>query len=289
MRKYYIWLKVLLLFALLIVRGFDLFEFHDLLEYGPIVSGVYYIAIYLLSIEILRSLVLSLYRSNKGMDPMEKDNFTLGISNLFVLLYTFGLFFLILAVSRVQVTNFIFSVSIVAAAIAIVAKDFISDIISSMFMTFSSELEVGDIIKMGEYKGKIVNMTLNKTTILTDEDDLIFFPNSKVYFSEIVNYTKRDIKKTSISFELSNGIVDDIIEIEDLLKDALSNYNNHIRPESYNLKILEIKKDYVNFKFQYVLFKHNHELEKEIRRKVIRTIFHRLNVPKAEGNSKTDE
>ncbi len=123
-------------------------------------------------------------------------------------------------------------------------------------------------------------MTLNKTTILTDEDDLVFFPNTKVFFSDIVNYTKRDIKKTSISFEMNNGIAESVTEIEDMLKEALEEYKDLIRPDSYNLRILDIKKDFVNFKFQYVLYNPNLELERKIRKKVVRTIFSMVNKQK---------
>ncbi len=280
MRRHFLFLKAALLVFLLISRGTNLFGIDDLLDDSAIARGVFYVVIYLLTIEIVRSIIIKLYRRRKKMSSQETDNFILGISNLYILLYTFGLFFLLLSITNVQLTSFIFSVSIVAAALAILTKEFLTDILSSMLMTFSRELEVGDVVKMGEHKGKIVNMTLNKTTILTDEDDLVFFPNTKVFFSDIVNYTKRDIKKTSISFEMNNGIAESVTEIEDMLKEALEEYKDLIRPDSYNLRILDIKKDFVNFKFQYVLYNPNLELERKIRKKVVRTIFSMVNKQK---------
>lgn len=280
MRRHFLFLKAALLVLLLISRAMNLLGLDDLLNERDIANGVFYVVIYLLTIEIVRSVIIKLYRRRKSLSNQETDNFILGISNLYILLYTFGLFFLLLSITNVQLTSFIFSVSIVAAALAILTKDFLTDILSSMLMTFSRELEVGDVVKMGEHKGKIVNMTLNKTTILTDEDDLVFFPNTKVFFSDIVNYTKRDIKKTSISFEMAIGMAESVTEIEEMLKDTLEQYSDLIRPNSYNLRILDIRKDSVSFKFQYVLFSPNLELEKEIRKKVVRTIFGKVNKQK---------
>ncbi|TVR80351.1 MAG: mechanosensitive ion channel protein MscS [Saprospirales bacterium] len=277
MRKFFIGLKLIVLALLLMIRAIDLLGINAFMDDHNVLSGVFNVVVYLLSIELVKSLIIYLYRQRKGLKYPENDNFIFGIRNLFILFYTFGLFFLMLALTKVQFTNFVFSISIVAAALAITLKEFLSDIITSMLMTFSRELEVGDVIKIGEHKGKIVNMSLNKTAILTEDDDMVFLPNTKVYLSDIVNYTKRDIKKTSISFEIGIGIIQDVEEVENLLKNAVAEYKDKIRPDSYNLRILDIKKDYLSFKFQYILYKSDPDLEKSIRKKVIRAIYEFIN------------
>ncbi len=137
MRRHFLFLKAALLVFLLISRGTNLFGIDDLLDDSAIARGVFYVVIYLLTIEIVRSIIIKLYRRRKKMSSQETDNFILGISNLYILLYTFGLFFLLLSITNVQLTSFIFSVSIVAAALAILTKEFLTDILSSMLMTFS--------------------------------------------------------------------------------------------------------------------------------------------------------
>jgi small-conductance mechanosensitive channel len=144
-------------------------------------------------------------------------------------------------------------------------------------MTFSDEIEVGDRVKIGENKGVIQKMTLSKTSILTEDDDLIYFPNNKLYNLEILNYTKRAIKKTSISFEIPLGKVSDFSELEALLTSSLKEYENQVQKNSFYLRIVDIKKDYVLFKFQYILKSPNHDLEIEIRRKIIKEIFKLVN------------
>ena len=63
-----------------------------------------------------------------------------------------------------------------------------------------------------------------------------------------------------------------IEELETDLIHAISDYEGHIEPESYNLKIVEIRKDSLSLKFQYVFQEINRELERDIRRKTVRRI-----------------
>lgn len=274
-------MKVFVLLFLIVSRVFNLSGLNAYLEEHLLLGGIFNVVIYLISIELLRSLILFLYRKQKKIKYPNKDNFILGIQNLFVLFYIIGLGYLLLKVANVELSSFIFSVSLVAAALAIISKEFIADILSSMLITFSRELEVGDVIKIADNKGKILDMSLTKTTILTEDDDVIYIPNSKVYLSEIINYTKREIKKTSVGFELPTGAVGDIKKLEQYLLESISDYKKFINKDSFNLRIVEIKKDYFSLKFQYILIIPDHELEKAIRKNVVRYIFNLVNQSKA--------
>lgn len=274
-------MKVFVLLFLIVSRVFNLSGLNAYLEEHLLLGGIFNVVIYLISIELLRSFILFLYRKQKKIKYPKKDNFILGIQNLFVLFYIIGLGYLLLKVANVELSSFIFSVSLVAAALAIISKEFIADILSSMLITFSRELEVGDVIKIADNKGKILDMSLTKTTILTEDDDVIYIPNSKVYLSEIINYTKREIKKTSVGFELPTGAVGDIKKLEQYLLESISDYKKFINEDSFNLRIVEIKKDYFSLKFQYILIIPDHELEKAIRKNVVRYIFNLVNQSKA--------
>lgn len=276
-RKGKIVVRALILVFIVAVRVFNFWEINEYLDLHPIFSGIYTVIIYLLAIDFIKNLILFFYRTSKKIPSPFRDNFILGIQNVFVLLYTLGLLLLVLVVANIQIANFVFSVSIVAAALAIISKEYLNDIIGSMLMTFSNEIEIGDKVKIGENKGIIQNMSLTKTSILTDDDDLIYFPNNKLYNTEILNYTKRAIKKTSISFEIPVGKVSDFEELENMLASSLKEYAEKIQKNSFYLRIVEIKKDYISFKFQYILNTPDYELEREIRRKIIRQIFHLVN------------
>lgn len=94
------------------------------------------------------------------------------------------------------------SLSIVAAAIAIISKEYVSCIISGIIISFSKEINIDDYVRIGDTKGKILDINLTKITVLNEDDDVIYIPNDRAYMADIINYTKKEIKKVSIDFEL---------------------------------------------------------------------------------------
>ena len=159
-----------------------------------------------------------------------------------------------------------------AAALAIISKDYVASIISGIIITFSNDISIDDYVKIGAVKGKILDINLTKVILLTDDEDVLFIPNEKVYNSEIINYTKKEIKKVSIEFELDIKHASSVSEVEQELIQSLSEYITYIESNSFYLKIVEIHKDYIIYKFQYKLKEANVEIEKLIRKRTVRSL-----------------
>jgi small-conductance mechanosensitive channel len=164
------------------------------------------------------------------------------------------------------------SVSLVFAGLALITKDYISNMINGMLMTFSDEVSIGDNISIGANKGKILDITLQKIHLLNDDDDVIYIPNNMFHTSEVINYTKRDIKRTSVEFEIGLDYLNNVEEIEKMLIDTLKPFHEMITPDSYYLRVVDMKKDAVLMRFQYILKLHNKEMERKIRRITVRKI-----------------
>ena len=111
---------------------------------------------------------------------------------------------------------------------------------------------------------------------MNDDDDIIYIPNDKVYMSEIINYTKREIKKVSIDFELNLNYLTTIESLEKNLSESLKSFHQFIEPESFNIKIVDVHHDYLTLKFQYKLNEVNRDIERIIRKKTIRLIENSL-------------
>jgi small-conductance mechanosensitive channel len=164
------------------------------------------------------------------------------------------------------------SLSIVGAAIAIISKEYVSCIISGIIISFSKEINIDDYVMIGANKGKILDINLIKITLLNDDDDIIYIPNDKVYMSEIINYTKKEIKKVSIDFELGLEYHTTIEQLENNLAASLSDFYPYIEENSFNIKIVDVNHDFLHLKFQYKLKEVNRDIERLIRKKTIRLI-----------------
>ncbi len=228
------------------------------------------IAIFLMFLDFVQFFTTWWYRRRKKLHAA--DNFVIGISHIYSLLLAIGLIVGILSLFRIDVKALFTSLSIIFAGIAILTKDYISNMINGMIITFSGELSIGDNVRIGQHRGKITDITLQNIHILNDDDDMIYIPNNLVLTSEVVNYTKRQIKRTSIDFDIDLKHLKTVEELEKSLTEALTPFHDVIKPDSYYLRVAEVKKDSVSMKFQYILKKPNKDLERQIRRRTIRRL-----------------
>lgn len=232
---------------------------------------IYRSAIAYLVVEILRQVILLLYRT--GHPERKRDNFVAGVGHITTIVY-FGLgVVLLLSLFNISVKEAITTLSLIAAAVVLMTKDYISNLINGMYLTFTKVITIGDQVSVDGIKGKILDITLTNVHLLNDDDDLIYIPNNKVFSGEIINYTRRELKKTSIEFEVDPLLISDISKLEQRLINELGPHMHEIQPGTCNLKVVALKKDTIQLKFQFILIDPlNKELDKKVRRFVIRKI-----------------
>jgi small-conductance mechanosensitive channel len=252
---------------------------------GPVVTVILRFLIFLFGASLLVRLLAMIYRSRKHLPYQKRDNVTTGLSNLFLMfiavygiISVFGLF-------GISLAHMFTTLSIVAAAIAIISKDFFADIISGIVISFSKEISIDDYVKIGDHRGKIIDINIAKTALLNEDDDIIFLPNSTVFTSDVINYTKKQIKKTSIEFEIPTGSITSIEDLEDQLIQSLIEYHHLIEPNSYYLRVIHIRKDFLALKFQYSLIQFSREMERQIKRKAVRHIVKNISNAKEKANA----
>lgn len=212
------------------------------------------------------------YRIRNKM-PVGKDNFLLGIRHLAYLSYMAIIILLFLSIFNISLKEAFTSLSIIAAAIAIVLKDYIANMLNGMIITFQNQLSLNDQIKIGDQRGRILNITLANLHLLNDDDDLVYIPNSLCFQQEVTNYTKREVKRSSIDFEIGYDKLHSLEEMEEYLIHVMEEYADKVNQSSFNLRVVEMAQDKLKLKFQYILLNPpNKELEKSIRKFVIRNI-----------------
>jgi small-conductance mechanosensitive channel len=231
-----------------------------------ITGSVVRIGASLLLMEAARLLVLAFYKPQGGM---RRDNFTAGMAHLTKIVYALSIVVLLLSLFDVSVKEAITSLSLIAAAIVLMTKDYISNLINGMYITFTKLVNIGDNVKIAEHKGKILDITLTNVHLLNDDDDIIYIPNNIVFTSEIINFTRRELKKSYVDFEVQTQDLVPQAELEKAIIDGLGALNELIQPGSHYLKVASIKFEYTSFKFQFIL---NDPLNKEHDRKVRRHI-----------------
>ena len=258
---------------MIFVKYFAYNTTQDLLFRHPVFHALISFLIYYLIIKIASFIILAYYSRKNKIPLNQKNNVHFGIENIGNILLTFGFIAFVLRLMGIDPLEIVTSATIVAAAIAIVTRDYIADFLSGLYLSFSNTFEIGDYVKLEQHKGRIVEIGMLKIKILNDDDDVVILPNFKIYQSDIINYTKRDVRLLSLDFELALAHV---VSIQDLEKDlvvTLKEFSQYIEPKSYKLKVEEVKADYIRLKFQYKLLKIDSLLQREIRKKTTREVF----------------
>ncbi len=232
--------------------------------------------IFALGLNLVLIFMSGIYRRRQRLPRGKMDNVLAGLSNIYILMMTAAVVMTVLSFFGIDPKNLFTGLSIVAAAIAIVTRDYIANIISGIAISFSDEISIGDYVQIGEHKGRVTDITISRIALQNDDDDIIYILHNTVYTGEIINYTKKGIRKVNIEFELNLIYLDTIENLEDDLIDSLEDYHAHIEKDSFRLKIVEIHKDSLLLKFQYTLKHIDRDLEREIRRKTVRRVVNHI-------------
>lgn len=228
------------------------------------------LGIFLIFVDFLQFTITGLYRRRHQLK--HDDNFIIGVRHIYSLVLVMGLLVGFLSLFRLQAREVFLSLSIIFSGLAILTKDYVSNLINGMIITFSGQLSIGDSISVGQHKGKIMDITLQNIHLLNDDDDMIYIPNNNLLIAEVINYTKREIKRTSIDFQISLKYLTSIEELEKTLIETLAPVKEYIKDDSYYLRVAEVQTESLVLKFQYILKEPNKNMERLIRRRAIRKL-----------------
>lgn len=230
--------------------------------------------IILLGLYSLRLFTLYVYKKKNNIKG--KDNFVIGVNTIYYLLFFALVAIFVMVLLKVNVREFFTSISIIAAAIAIVSKDYISNAINGMILMFNNQITINDYIQIGEHKGKIVHITLMNVQLVNDDDDLIFIPNNTVLSNEIINFTKGESHKTSIEFTTDTKFIETIEDLEIYLVENAVKKNEFAEIETFRLRIISAKNTTVKLKAECKLNTKERRQERFFKRQIINAWLHYL-------------
>ncbi|WP_026904944.1 mechanosensitive ion channel family protein [Pedobacter glucosidilyticus] len=220
------------------------------------------------SISVVRLIIIYWYVRKNNLKANIKDNFILGINRIVSVLNTVFLIIAIMVFMGIDPIKFLTSITIVAAAIALIFKEYVTNMINGLIIMFSDRLSLGDHIKVLDQEGKILDITLINIIIQNEDNDMVLIPNSVIFTSLIVNQSKQNIKKLTVEFELDVHLNQTPASLEAYLESVIKPYEDYTMKDGFSVKTLEIRKDYTKFKVQVLLNYHDRAKEKEIRRKL---------------------
>ncbi|MBS3915494.1 MAG: mechanosensitive ion channel [Bacteroidetes bacterium] len=226
----------------------------------------------------LRLLIVALYRKRKKLK--KKDNFIIGINNVTLVVGLIWLFMFVLNLLGITIREFFTSITIIAAALAIVFRDYIVNGLNGMIMMFGDNYRIGDYIEIGDNKGIIEDLTLMSVHLKNDEDNTVIIPNNHIASSVVINYSKNPRHFSTVDFELTTVHSINPERLEQAMDKALKPYEAILREDSQQLKVVEYKTDIIHYRMRFGLKKYEHSISREIKQELYRELLELIEVDK---------
>jgi len=274
-RKTYFAFKLIFLIILEVFYAGNTLISPFLVQY-EILSHVIRALIFLLSANLIFSLgriiTLRIYLQQREETKVQ-PNFVVGIDRIEFLLNLLAILISSMLAFGIRPLEFLTSITIVAAAIALLTKDYITNIVNGLIMMFSDQLEIGDKVQIGRHTGFIRDITLINLVLKNDAGEIILIPNTMALTTDVVNYSKNNSHQLIFDAELSIKNELQLNELEGVLEAILEQYHLVVQKEGAQLTLLDRKIDTVFIRYQFPIKSGEKEAEIQVKKSINQTLI----------------
>ena len=89
----------------------------------------------------------------------------------------------------IDTSTLLASIGLLSLAISLGAKDIVADILAGLSIVFEGTYFVGDIIQIGDFKGKVLEIGVRSTKLVNSTHDVKIISNHEI--SSVINYSKQ--------------------------------------------------------------------------------------------------
>jgi small conductance mechanosensitive channel len=182
-----------------------------------------------------------LERSQLRISSLAKDFFIKMTGRLIMLLG------LIIAIAQlgIEVGPLLAGLGIAGFVIGFALQDTLANFASGLMILVYRPFDVGDIIEAGGVTGKVDQMNLVSTMILTFDNQLLIVPNKQVWGGIIRNVTHQSTRRVDMKFGI--GYADDIPKAEKVLTEIVTSHEKVLKDPEPVVRLHELGDSSVNF------------------------------------------
>lgn len=136
-----------------------------------------------------------------------------------VSLYTI-LIIMVLSQLGIPTTSLVTIVGAAGLAVGFALQTSMGNLAGGFIILFSKPFKVGDYIEIGSSYGKVDNITILHTRLLTADNKSIYIPNGQISSSTVTNYTQQDIRRLDLVFTI--GYKSDFNKAKEVLSDIVA-------------------------------------------------------------------
>jgi small conductance mechanosensitive channel len=154
---------------------------------------------------------------------------------------------ILIALSQVGISlgPLLAGLGVVGFVVGFALQDSLSNFASGLMILIYRPFDVGDLIDTGGVFGKVSDMSLVNTTIMTLDNQTIIIPNNKIWGDVIKNVTAQTVRRVDLVFGISYS--DDIPKTERILQEIAEAHEKVLSDPEPMIKLHELGDSSVNF------------------------------------------
>lgn len=145
----------------------------------------------------------------------------------------------------VSVAPLLAGLGVAGFVIGFALQDTLGNFASGLMILLYRPFDVGDIVETGGVFGKVKEMSLVNTTVLTLDNQTLVVPNSKIWGDVIKNVTAETVRRVDMMFGI--GYADDIPKAEAILEDIVQSHELVMKDPAPVVRLHELADSSVNF------------------------------------------
>lgn len=165
----------------------------------PHIAGA--IIIYIVGV-LLTKLILKLMSKALNKSKLDVTVHSFVKSLVKTVLYTV-IIVSILTVLGVPTASLVTIIGAAGLAVGLALQNSISNLAGGFIILFSKPFKVDDFIEVGSISGKVVNITILNTKLLTLDNKAIYIPNGQISSSTLTNYNEQENRRVDLTFSIS--------------------------------------------------------------------------------------
>ena len=138
----------------------------------------------------------------------------------------------------VDTASVIASLGIAGLTIGFAARDALSNIISGLFIFWDRPFVLGDLIEVNDHYGRVDDITLRSTRVVTVDGKMLAIPNSVMVNTTVASYT--NFPNLRLDVEVTVGVAENIGRVRRLLLDLVENDPDYLATPSPQVVVTQL-------------------------------------------------
>lgn len=183
------------------------------------------------TIVILLVVFIIVNRFKKTMTKTLKvdSNITKLIFRVFKVLYLFVGFMIVAAELGINTSSILAIFSLFGLAVSLSIQNLMSNLANAISIFTNKPFVIGDYVNISGIEGTVQDISFMYTKLVTVNEEAVYLNNTTVGTSNIINYTKHDIRRISQTIGLSYNAPVDVVK--KTLREAVDNEDLVLKTE----------------------------------------------------------